>query len=54
MFPIGSGPVKGFAAVLIIGIATSVFTAVSLTRMWMAGWLRRTRPTDIVLKGQRR
>ncbi|MEY4953628.1 MAG: protein translocase subunit SecD, partial [Pseudomonadota bacterium] len=49
MFLIGSGPVKGFAVVLIIGIATSVFTAVSLTRMWMAGWLRRTRPTDIVL-----
>ena len=49
MFLIGSGPVKGFAVVLIIGIATSVFTAVSLTRMWMANWLRRTRPTDIVL-----
>ncbi len=49
MFLIGSGPVRGFAIVLIIGIATSVFTAVTLTRMWVAGWLRRARPTDIVL-----
>jgi preprotein translocase subunit SecD len=49
MFIFGSGPVRGFAVVLIIGIVTSVFTAVTLTRMWVAGWLRRTRPTDIVL-----
>ena len=40
---------KGFAVVLIIGIATSVFTAVTLTRMWVANWLRRTRPSDITL-----
>ncbi|PKB25109.1 preprotein translocase subunit SecD [Novosphingobium kunmingense] len=49
MFLIGSGPVKGFAVVLMIGIATSVFTAVTLTRMWVAGWLRRARPTELVL-----
>ena len=49
MFLFGSGPIRGFAVVLIIGIVTSVFTAVTLTRMWVAGWLRRTRPTDIVL-----
>jgi len=49
MFFFGSGPVKGFAVVLVIGIATSVFTAVTMTRMWVAGWLRRTRPNDIVL-----
>jgi preprotein translocase subunit SecD len=30
---LGSGPVKGFAVVLLIGIATSVFTAVVFTRM---------------------
>jgi preprotein translocase subunit SecD len=45
----GTGPVRGFAIVLLIGIVTSVFTAVTLTRMWVAGWLRRTRPNDIVL-----
>ena len=49
MFEFGSGPVKGFAVVLMIGIATSVFTAVFLTRMWVAGWLRRARPTDLLI-----
>ena len=49
MFVFGTGPIRGFAVVLIIGIVTSVFTAVTLTRMWVAGWLRRKRPTDIVL-----
>ena len=47
MFMFGTGPIKGFAIVLIIGIATSVFTAVSLTRMWVAGWLRKARPADL-------
>ena len=47
LFLFGSGPVRGFAVVLIIGLFTSVFTAVTLTRMWVAGWLRRARPTDI-------
>jgi preprotein translocase subunit SecD len=49
MFLFGSGPVRGFAVVLMIGIVTSVFTAVTLTRMWVAGWLRRKRPADIVV-----
>jgi preprotein translocase subunit SecD len=47
MFMFGSGPVRGFAVVLMIGIVTSVFTAVNLTRMWVAQWLRRARPADI-------
>ena len=38
---------KGFAVVLVIGIITSVFTAVFLTRMWVAGWLHRARPADL-------
>ena len=49
MFMFGTGPIRGFAVVLMIGIATSVFTAVNMTRMWVATWLRRTRPSDIVL-----
>jgi len=49
MFVFGTGPVRGFAVVLTIGIVTSVFTAVTMTRMWVAGWLRRKRPADIVL-----
>ena len=44
MFLLGSGPVKGFAVVLLIGIATSVFTAVTFTRMLVVLWVRRTRP----------
>ena len=49
MFMFGTGPIKGFAVVLIIGIATSVFTAVSLTRMWVASWLRKARPADLMI-----
>jgi preprotein translocase subunit SecD len=49
MFLFGSGPVRGFAVVLMIGIVTSVFTAVTLTRMWVAGWLRKKRPADLAL-----
>ncbi|MEZ5683789.1 MAG: SecD/SecF family protein translocase subunit [Novosphingobium sp.] len=47
MFFFGSGPVKGFAVVLVIGVITSVFTAVTMTRMWVAGWLRKARPHDL-------
>jgi preprotein translocase subunit SecD len=47
MLLLGSGPVKGFAVVLLIGIATSVFTAVTFTRMLVALWIRRNRPTEI-------
>lgn len=47
LFLFGSGPVRGFAVVLIIGLFTSVFTAVVLTRMWVAGWLRDKRPAEL-------
>ncbi|MFB0613346.1 protein translocase subunit SecD [Aurantiacibacter poecillastricola] len=47
LFLFGSGPIRGFAVVLIIGLFTSVFTAVTLTRMWVAGWLRDKRPSEI-------
>jgi preprotein translocase subunit SecD len=47
LFAFGSGPIKGFAVVLVIGIITSVFTGVTLTRMFVAGWLRKARPNDI-------
>lgn len=49
LFMFGSGPVRGFAVVLVIGLFTSVFTAVTLTRMWVAEWLRKARPTEINL-----
>ncbi|HUG45900.1 MAG TPA: protein translocase subunit SecD [Sphingomicrobium sp.] len=44
MFYFGSGPVRGFAVVLMIGVVTSVFTAVNFSRMLVAQWVRRTRP----------
>jgi preprotein translocase subunit SecD len=44
MWYFGSGPVRGFAVVLMIGIVTSVFTAVNFTRMLVALWVRRKRP----------
>jgi preprotein translocase subunit SecD len=47
MLILGSGPIRGFAVVLLIGIATSVFTAVVFTRMLVALWIRRNRPSEI-------
>jgi preprotein translocase subunit SecD len=46
LFYFGSGPVRGFAVVMMIGIATSVFTAVTVTRMFVSLWLRK-RPTEL-------
>lgn len=46
LYYFGSGPVKGFAVVMMIGIATSVFTAVTVTRMFVSIWLRK-RPTEL-------
>jgi preprotein translocase subunit SecD len=47
MFYFGSGPIRGFAIVLAIGIITSVFTAVNVTRMMVALWVRRARPREL-------
>ena len=44
MWYFGSGPIRGFAVVLMIGIVTSVFTAVNFTRMMVALWVKRKRP----------
>jgi preprotein translocase subunit SecD len=45
MLLLGSGPVKGFAIVLLIGIFVSYFTAVFFTRMLAVSYLRRKRPS---------
>jgi SecD/SecF fusion protein len=47
LFYLGSGPVRGFAVTLAIGIVTTVFTAFTFTRWMIAIWLRRMRPTQI-------
>ncbi|WBU57050.1 protein translocase subunit SecD [Paracoccus sediminicola] len=49
MFFLGSGPVKGFAVTLTIGLVTSVFTAIYLTRLMIVAWLSRRRPKQLVL-----
>ena len=43
MFWLGSGPIRGFAVTLSIGIFTSIFTAVTVTRLLVALWLRSAR-----------
>ncbi len=48
MFIFGAGPVRGFAVVLTIGIVTSVFTAVTFTRLMVSNWLK-TRPKELVI-----
>ncbi|MEM9780885.1 MAG: protein translocase subunit SecD [Pseudomonadota bacterium] len=50
LFALGSGPVKGFAVTLGIGIVTSVFTAVFVTRLMVVTWLRRTRPKTLKIE----
>jgi preprotein translocase subunit SecD len=47
LFYIGTGPVRGFAVTLGIGIITTVFTAFLLTRLIVAGWVRWKRPQSV-------
>ncbi len=47
LFYIGTGPVRGFAVTLGIGIITTVFTAFLLTRLIVAGWVRWKRPHSV-------
>ena len=47
LFYIGTGPVRGFAVTLGIGIITTVFTAFTLTRLIVAGWVRWKRPQSV-------
>jgi preprotein translocase subunit SecD len=44
LYAFGSGPVRGFAVTLGVGIVTSMFTAITLTRLLVVTWLRRARP----------
>jgi preprotein translocase subunit SecD len=47
LFYIGTGPVRGFAVTLGIGIITTVFTAFTLTRLIVATWVRWKRPQSV-------
>ena len=47
LFVMGSGPVRGFAVTLGLGILTSVFTAIFVTRLLIVMWFERRRPKTI-------
>ncbi|MBE9635620.1 protein translocase subunit SecD [Salipiger mangrovisoli] len=47
LYVMGSGPVRGFAITLGLGIVTSVFTAIFVTRLLIAMWFERRRPKTI-------
>lgn len=47
LFAMGSGPVRGFAITLGLGILTSVFTAIFVTRLMIVVWFARRRPKTI-------
>jgi preprotein translocase subunit SecD len=47
LFVMGSGPVRGFSVTLGLGIMTSVFTAIFVTRLIIVMWFERRRPKNI-------
>lgn len=47
LFAMGSGPVRGFAITLGVGILTSVFTAIFVTRLMVIIWFERRRPKKL-------
>jgi preprotein translocase subunit SecD len=49
LYQFGSGPVKGFAVTLAIGLVTSMFTAIMVTRLMVIAWLRRRRPQQLAI-----
>jgi protein-export membrane protein SecD len=49
LFNFGSGPIKGFAVTLAIGIVTSMFSAIMFTRLLVVTWLRRRRPQSLAI-----
>ncbi len=48
LFAFGAGPIKGFAVTLGIGIVTSMFSAVMLTRLFVVFWLQRAKSGAVV------
>ena len=47
LYALGSGPVRGFAITLGLGILTSVFSAIFVTRLLIVWWFSRRRPKTI-------
>ena len=49
LFQFGSGPVRGFAVTLSLGLLTSMFTAIMVTRLMVSTWVRWRRPKTLPL-----
>jgi preprotein translocase subunit SecD len=47
LYWLGVGPIRGFAVTLCVGIIASMFTAITLTRLLIVGWMQMTRPKTI-------
>ena len=47
LFSFGSGPVKGFSVTLALGILSSMFTAITLSKLIIFIWLRRIKPKTL-------
>jgi preprotein translocase subunit SecD len=49
LYFVGTGPVRGFAVTMAIGIITTVFTAVTLVRLMVGWWVKFARPKRIAI-----
>ena len=49
LYSFGTGPIKGFAVTLAIGILTSLFTAIMVTRLLVVIWYKMKRPATLPL-----
>jgi protein-export membrane protein SecD len=49
LYWLGSGPVKGFAVTLSVGVLTSLFSAILVTRLQIVTWVRQYKPKEIPL-----
>jgi preprotein translocase subunit SecD len=49
LYAIGTGPIRGFAVTLGLGVITSYFTAVMVTRLMVATWVQHRRPKSLTL-----
>lgn len=47
LFSLGSGPVRGFAVTLAVGIVTTVFSAFTFNRLLVATWVKARRPANL-------
>lgn len=49
LLEVGSGPVRGFAVALVLGIITSFFTSIFVTRLQVYWWLKARRRSELSL-----